>query len=453
MLAACNYTPAERTEKVVKEYCKAIQKKDGDKMSALTYEKPQVDYAEVVDETTTTLPQSDLKFNIKVQCAINDSIEFTITSVKNIYSTLDATDMEDVEAVACDSVPATGVEAVEAYDEYSHQHQSEISKQSWPSDVQAAYEVEVKSGTATIIFTVVQLGEKDFKIYSTKGLYTYDLSDITKKLECTVTLPDDVDDEDKKENVSTLIDNLRTFDIFSKAILANDTTVITRLFPAIKNYDYHFKGKPSAKQYTQVGDNYVIITPDSLRFKFSETGMIIDSYGIISFEKQEASVKALDGTPRKQGDKFDIEHIKSLESQAVSLEREKLRKAKAAKYKTQGVALINSHFTSNGKGAKGVEFSALNTSSKTAKYVIMEVVGYNSVDDPVWSNGYLKRCRGIGPIAPGEGGQWDFNDIWENGNIVSDYQIKTLIIQFSDGTSKSIKLPQPLPSDWRNWLY
>ena len=137
----------------------------------------------------------------------------------------------------------------------------------------------------------------------------------------------------------------------------------------------------------------------------------------------------------------------------AEIEKEKARKEKANKYIKQGVALISSQFSNNGKGAKGVKFKALNPSNKTAKYIIMEVVGYNSVDDPVYSDGYLKRCRGIGPIGPGEAGSWDFDEIWERGDLVESYEIKALVIQFKDGTSKRVKLPRPIPSNYRDWLY
>jgi len=36
IMASCTYTPEERAEKVVKDYCKAIQKNNWEKESALT---------------------------------------------------------------------------------------------------------------------------------------------------------------------------------------------------------------------------------------------------------------------------------------------------------------------------------------------------------------------------------------------------------------------------------
>lgn len=254
-------------------------------------------------------------------------------------------------------------------------------------------------------------------------------------------------------NVAKFIEDLKIFDIFSSAIDAKDTATIIRMFPQLANHDYYLNGKPSPKLYDQLPNYALITTTDSLTFKISSDGKIVDSFGVISSKNAEKTIIALDGTPRDRLGNSDIEYMNFLNDQIKDLEREKERKTKAAKYKAQGVALISSQLTSDGKGAKGVKFTALNTSNKTAKYIIMEVVGYNSVDDPVWSKGYLKRCRGIGPVSPNHSGTWDFNEIWEKGDIVESYEIKKLIIEYTDGTSKSVKLPQELPSGWRDWLY
>lgn len=447
LMASCSYTPEERAEKVVKDFCLAIQKNDYNKEDALMYDKVLEEVCDVDVEEDNNLLVSNLELNINRHCVITDKSKVAITSVKNIYGNSSTGAVEEI--AVCDSA---AYEVTYATPEEADAATREVI--AWPSDINAAYQITVKSGSNKILFTVVQLGEKEFKIYSTQGLYIYDFSDIIKTTGCQPTLPSNLDDETMKQNVDRFIDDLQTFDIFSTAIATNDSAKIIRIFPRIANHVHKFNGTPAPKTYSQTGDYGVITTADSLAFKISAKGKIVDSYGVISTKKSEEAVKALGGTPRNRGEYFDIEYLSVLADQVSSLEREKERKAKAAKYKAQGVALISSQLSSDGNGAKGVEFSALNTSNKTAKYVIMEVVGYNSVDDPVWSNGYLKTCRGIGPIAPGEGGTWDFNDIWKNnGSIVSSYEIKKLTIQFTDGTSKSVKLPRALPSDWRNWLY
>lgn len=451
--SSCSYTPEERVEKVVKDYISAIQDGNYSKESSLAYEDVVIeDSVAIYGEDTEEPLTSNLDITVKKQCAITKDDKFVIKRINKIYGT---SLQQEGETVAVETVAVETAVAEVEVEETPHVAESSApnSTISWPSDVNAAYNVEVTSGNKNITFTVVQINKKDYKIYSTKGLYLYDFNDFTAQTGCTVSIAEASDDNVMEQNVLRFIDNLKTFDIFSKAIASNDTSKIIRIFPALKDFNYSLIGKPSAKSYIQDGNNSCITINDSLAFVFSSAGTIADSYGVISTKEAEDAVKALGETPYARNELSDIQYINKLNNQVFSIEREKERKAKAAKYISQGVALISSRLSNGSDGAKGVSFSALNTSNKTAKYIIMEVVGYNSVDDPVWSDGYLKRCRGIGPIAPGEGGSWDFNDIWENGSIVDSYEIKKLIIQFSDGTSKSVRLPQSLPSDWRDWLY
>lgn len=446
LLTSCSYTPEERAEKTVKEFCKAIQENNYNKETSLTYDETLVEAVEEATEGEAEPLESNLQIKVRRNCVINDDNKISITSVRNIYSNLPSTEEEEATQSE-EEVPA------DADDDKDKVYSSPDYNISWPSDVIAAYEVKAQSGSHDILFIVVQLGEKDFKVYSTKGLYTYDFSEVVKLIGREPLLIKDVDDKSMEQNVGRLVDDLKTFDILANAVASKDMAKLMRIFPRLKNHEYKFKWKPAPNSYKQYDGFAVITTVDSLAFKISPDGKIVDSFGLISSREAEDAVKALGGTPYNHIDYFDIEYINALKNQAEALRREKERKAQVAKYKAQGVALVSARFTNNGKGAKGVEFTALNTSSKTAKYVIMEIVGYNSVDDPVWSSGYLKKCRGIGPIGPGEVGRWDFDDIWENGSIVASYEIKTLTIQFTDGSSKSIKLPRTLPSDWRTWLY
>lgn len=449
--SSCNYTPEERAEKVVKDYISAIRYDNYRKQYSLTYDIP-TQVCEVIDSEDSEEPlTSDLDITVNKRCAIKKDTKFVIKSVNLIYSKIKKQDKETITEEATEE--ATEVILEEDESPYGTKSNASNATISWPSDVNAAYNVDVTSGNHEITFTVVQISKKEYKIYSTKGLYVYDFDIFSSITGCDVALPDANDDKIMEQYVSRLIDNIKTFDIFSKAIAANDTTKIIRIFPALKNFDYNLNGKLTPKTYTYNDRNTIIRITDTLAFEFSPDGKITDSYGVISTKKEEDAVKALDATPYSRNGLFDIQYIYKLNNQVSSITQEKERKAKAAKYKSQGVALISSQLSNGSNGEKGIKFSALNTSNKTAKYIIIEVVGYNSVDDPIWSDGYIKRCRGIGPLDAGEGGTWDFNEIWKNGSIVDSYEIKKLTIEFSDGTSKSVKLPQSLPSNWRNWLY
>lgn len=407
LLTSCSYTPEERAEKVVKEFVSALKKGNWDKIESLTY------YGSgEIEKVIECQFASELDIDIKRQCVIDKDCK---------------------------------VEVMEVYD----------VSESMPSDTIAAYEVVVKIEKRFVVFNVVQISEKKFKIYSTNGLYVYDFKEVNDKLGCIVELLDSSNDKDMINKVSIVERNLKIFDFLSKAVAANDSSKMFRVFPALEKNDFVFNDIPTPKVYRQereAGDA-IIICADSTKYRFDSDGTLIDCYGILSFEEAKNAVIILGETPLSRDDKYDIEYIKALREQADGIKKENARKSKAAKYKAQGVALIESSFSNNEKGAKGVKFSVLNTSDKTAKYVIMEVVGYNAVDDPVWSDGYLKRCRGIGPIAPGRAGAWKFDKIWERGDLVESYEIKALIIQFIDGTSKRVKLPQALPYDWSKWLY
>ncbi|MDE6206412.1 MAG: hypothetical protein K2M55_01220 [Muribaculaceae bacterium] len=304
----------------------------------------------------------------------------------------------------------------------------------------------------------------DFKVLETRGLYAIDLAKIKEKTGCMLQRPYYENDFDAAKEISQQLYVLQKFEEFSNTISSNDTSMIYQLYPQFKNYNYSISTKPTAKSIRVDSGRYRISCSDSTSYEFSMNGNLTDCLGVISVEDAENEVKRFGVDPKPRGSNFDIAYILGLKEQAKALaeeqarklaeiEKEKARKEKANKYIKQGVALISSQFSNNGKGAKGVKFKALNTSNKTAKYIIMEVVGYNSVDDPVYSDGYLKRCRGIGPIGPGEAGSWDFDEIWERGDLVESYEIKALVIQFKDGTSKRVKLPRPIPSNYRDWLY
>lgn len=316
------------------------------------------------------------------------------------------------------------------------------------------YEVTVEGEGNTATFMVRENDDKRFKISKTTGLFYYDLNKLTGHPECTITItaePGNLSEEEMIAEVCDVRRDFANFDDFANAVETDNSSLYFSVFPNLKKYNYSFKGKPEIISYTQSSDynSITIQCADSTYFKMNEDGIIIDSFGIISAEDVQNELAAIADSVPAQGSYWDIYYINDLKDK---IEKRKAQ-ARAAKIRTQGVALISARITSDGKGAKGVEFKALNASNKTAKYIIMEVVGYNSVDDPIWSNGYLKRCRGIGPIEPGDTGTWDFNDIWERGDLLSSFEIKSLTIQFTDGSSKKVKLPEELPSNWKEWFY
>lgn len=87
----------------------------------------------------------------------------------------------------------------------------------------------------------------------------------------------------------------------------------------------------------------------------------------------------------------------------------------------------------------GMEFSFLNTSDKTIKYITVNFIGYNAVDDPVSSGGRtLLTRKGIGPIAPFETGSYEFEYVWFT-DIVQYSKTRSITVQYTDGTSRTFK--------------
>lgn len=412
----------------MKQYISAIQENNGSKQYELTFYSSDSDVVQTVVEDfeeESELPAPFLtnnNINIDKQCIIRKTDKIEIDKIEQVFS--------------------------------RNTENSNISTD-WPSDIHAAYNVIVKNAKKSIEFIVVQDNNNNFKIYSTNGLYTYDISTFSDKIGCNVDLKSTNNDDTMGQYISHLLKNYRNFDIFAKAVASKDSSKLIKIFPNSNGYKISLHGAIIPKSYKQISADgeAIIICNDSTIYKINSNGKIIDCMGVISTTELEDEIKSQGEIPKNRLDRYDIQYLKALKNQITEIAQEKERKAKVAKYRSQGVALVDSRFSSDGNGGKGIKFTALNTSTKSAKYIIMEVVGYNSVDDPVWSDGYLKRCRGIGPIAPGESGTWDFNDIWKNGGIVDSYEIKNLIIEFTDGTTKRVKLPQNLPSNWRNWLY
>lgn len=82
----------------------------------------------------------------------------------------------------------------------------------------------------------------------------------------------------------------------------------------------------------------------------------------------------------------------------------------------------------------GYNFSFINTSKKTIKYIWITVKGINRVNDIVSS----KTLNGIGPIEPDNSGSFSFDYVWLT-DIVQTCKITLIKIQYMDGTVKQIQ--------------
>lgn len=91
--------------------------------------------------------------------------------------------------------------------------------------------------------------------------------------------------------------------------------------------------------------------------------------------------------------------------------------------------------------ATGFKLRVFNPTKKTIKYIRVDLVGMNAVDDPVrdrYAGSAIKRVRGIGPIAPQSTGSYTFENLWFT-DTVEWPKLVSLRVDYMDGSSKTIK--------------
>lgn len=80
-----------------------------------------------------------------------------------------------------------------------------------------------------------------------------------------------------------------------------------------------------------------------------------------------------------------------------------------------------------------------NPTRKTIKYVSFTIVGLNRVNDPIPIGKNQKMSTTVkitGPIAPGVSAKFDWKNVFNNE--VSTYKIKSIMVDYTDGSKKSI---------------
>lgn len=91
--------------------------------------------------------------------------------------------------------------------------------------------------------------------------------------------------------------------------------------------------------------------------------------------------------------------------------------------------------------ATGFKLEVYNPTKKTIKYIRVELIGMNAVDDPVrdrFAGSAIKRVRGIGPIKPQDFGSYTFEHLWFT-DTVEWPKLVSLRVDYMDGSSKTIK--------------
>ena len=124
------------------------------------------------------------------------------------------------------------------------------------------------------------------------------------------------------------------------------------------------------------------------------------------------------------------------------------------KYAKIGIIFTNIEITrgtnDNGTSIKGIKCRIFNPTNKPIKYVIAHCYPINGVGDVM---GYPQNCRGIGPVAPHDFGEWTFDDVFEDRNDVIDDISAYFTIVYSNGSSKDVKWKNAYVDDFKtSWF-
>lgn len=114
----------------------------------------------------------------------------------------------------------------------------------------------------------------------------------------------------------------------------------------------------------------------------------------------------------------------------------------------QGLVILNKRLQDESEYIEGIglEINVFNPTKKTIKYITFTILGYNAVNDKVGKH-IVKKC--IGPINPGERGEYEFKYLWLT-DIIESCKITNIKIQYMDNSfktitnSKSIEVPVEL---------
>ena len=125
------------------------------------------------------------------------------------------------------------------------------------------------------------------------------------------------------------------------------------------------------------------------------------------------------------------------------------------KHKPHGLSIIRSSVYDESEYTEGTGFSVdfLNPTKKTIKYITVNFVGYNAVDDKVISKGkYVQSVKCVGPIGAEEPASYSFKYVWFT-DLVEYSKITSITVQYMDGTTKVISNPKLIQWESRDREY
>lgn len=189
-----------------------------------------------------------------------------------------------------------------------------------------------------------------------------------------------------------------------------------------------------------IGDRVSVKGTDYYKACYNGKAFFIKTKDVKLLPEGEAQVDSLVNCSQEVRDKFFLKTLAFNKSIYLDNLGESLQELKS--YAKYGLAIPRwgVYDMSEYTDGTGIRFTFYNPTNKVIKYVSVTFQGYNAVDDPV-GKAISKRC--IGPIDPDETASYDFEYAWFS-DVVEYAKIRSLVVQYKDGTSKTISNPKTI---------
>jgi len=120
---------------------------------------------------------------------------------------------------------------------------------------------------------------------------------------------------------------------------------------------------------------------------------------------------------------------------------DKLLKLKIDNIKQAGIGFHDFRIVDESEytNGTGLYFTLTNFSKKRIKYISISIIGINRVGDPVKDiyGGTVKTIKVVGPCDPFNSYKFEYEYLWHT-DLVDSFKIKSIQIDFFDGTKKTI---------------
>lgn len=190
-------------------------------------------------------------------------------------------------------------------------------------------------------------------------------------------------------------------------------------------------------------DSHECITPNQESVIFIEA---LDPKGNIFYIDAEDASISDDGLERLENmTEEDLATLRAMSKRSLPALKSTLVDMKnnadfRARTEKIGFILIKSEIFDVSEHTDGTGYSVIfaNMSKKAIKYISFNVVGINSVGDPVKSpRGTTVTLKGVGPIEPYRYGSYSWEYVWFT-DLVQTHKLKSIAIQYMDGSKKTL---------------